>query len=143
MADAPVKLKYKSVGTIRYEYEGEEPSAESVKKSSGNPDVGPRVNWFFIPDANYCVEHYGKKYAIFVDQNDNTISRNLSESESGVEVKLEDTIFAEQVGTSTGRQLAGVLGAQSAAMSQSKVMVTVEENGDDLSLIGVSPPPPK
>ena len=105
--------KYESVGTIRYEDD----------------------KWFFVPDANYCVEHYGKKYAIFLRQAGEeyeAISRNLPES--GVGVRLNGQVPEPFM-----------FGAQSAAMSQSKVMVMVADNGigNDPSLRGISVPPPK
>ena len=123
-------VKHTSVGTIRYEYEGTEPT----------------VKWFFVPDTNYCVEHNGKKYAIFLNNDGNPISGNLPESGKGVALFIpgEDKIHeAKSLKCSDLKvpELFSLLGAQSAAMSQSKVMVTVKKNGDDLSLISVSPPP--
>lgn len=121
---------YKSVGTIRYEYEGTEPT----------------VKWFFVPDTNYCVEHNGKKYAIFLNNDGNPISENLPESGKGVTLSIlgEKKIHeAKSLKCSDLKvpELFSLLGAQSAAMSQSKVMVIVEKNEGVLSLIGVFPPP--
>ena len=115
--------KYKSVGTIRYEDKGQ----------------GTGVKWFFVPDTKYCVEHYGKKHANFLNRDGNPISRKLPKSGEGV--KLKDKIFKGRVKRFSGSKLAVLSAAKSAAMSQSKVMVTVKNNGNGLSLIGVSPPP--
>lgn len=127
-----VMAKYKSVGTIRYEYEGE----------------GPAVKWFFVPDANYCVmQHHKKDYAVFLGEGiSDVIKRELTQTrESGVELTVpsEEKICKKKVLCLKVSELLCLSGAQSAAMTQSKVMVTVEDNGNGLSLIGVSPPPPK
>ena len=125
--------EYKSVGTIRYEYEGEEQAEESV------------VNWFFVPDANYCVmQHHKKDCAVFLGEGDSATWTNLTESGVKLVIPKENDILKGKVEDAkdlTWRELLCFWEAKSAAMSQSKVMVTVEKNGNDLSLIGISPPP--
>ena len=120
----------KSVGTIRYEYEG------------------TTVKWFFVPDTNHCVKHYKNEYAIFlnVEGTDEAISMKLPESGKGVALSIpgEKKIHeAKSLKCSDLKvpELFSLLGAQSAAMSQSKVKVIVEKNESVLSLIGVFPPP--
>ena len=127
-------VKHTSVGTIRYECEYE--------------DEESPVKWFFVPDTNHCVKHYKNEYAIFlnVGRTDEAISMKLPESGKGVTLSIlgEKKIHeAKSLKCSDLKvpELFSLLGAQSAAMSQSKVMVIVEKNEGVLSLIGVFPPP--
>ena len=118
---------FKSVGTIRYECEGEE----------------PKVKWFFVPDSDHCVKHRGMEYAIFINKNNGSgaaITKELLESRVKLSIQGEEKI-CQQNNSLTELERFGLSGAQSAAMSQSKVMVIVKRKGRGLSLIGTFPPP--
>ena len=118
---------FKSVGTIRYEDD----------------------KWVFVPDANYCVmQHHKKDYAIFLGEGDEkkAISEELPESGVALVIPKENDILTKKVRdveNLTWRELLCFWEAKYAAMSQSKVMVIVKDNGNGNapSLIGISPPP--
>ena len=86
----------------------------------------------FVPDKNHCVDHQGKKYAVFLSQDSSKDAKVVSFKKclNSVKVKLNNS----EMNTAL----------LDAAMKQSKVDVIVECEADSkklkLKLIGITVP---
>lgn len=121
--------KYKSQGTVRC-YVGE-----------------TDVHICFVPHSDYMVTHGGKHYTVFVTDGGVRHLKPCDKDEHGKLVGtkidiLEGNAIYKEVKDSDlmVSKILTLAGAQSAAMTNSKVEVEVKVGGEKLTLIGITIP---